>query len=81
MDYIDLNDTHSFIIVHVTEKIIDSTIINLNVRNKYGINIVAIRRNDDVIIPKPDDLLEANDQLLLVGKNDDLEKFNNWLKK
>lgn len=81
LDYIDLNDTHSFIIVNVTEKIIDSTIINLNVRNRYNINIVAIRRGEDVIIPKPDDLLEEKDQLLLVGKNDDLEKFNHWLKK
>ncbi len=81
LDFIDLNKSHSFIIVKVTTKIIDSTIINLNVRNKFNINIVAIRRDEDVIIPKPDDLLEENDQLLLVGKNDDLEKFNNWLKK
>ena len=81
LDYIDLNESHSFIIVNVTEKIIDSTIINLNVRNRYNINIVAIRRGEDIIIPKPDDLLEENDQLLLVGGNEDLEKFNNWLKK
>ena len=81
LDFIDLNQSHSFIIVEVTPKIIDSTIINLNVRNKFNINIVAIRRGEDVIIPKPDDLLGESDQLLLVGKNDDLEKFNNWLKK
>lgn len=81
LDYMDLNESHSFIIVHVTPKIIDSTIINLNVRNRFGINIVAIRRNDDIIIPSPDDILEDNDQLLLVGNNEDLEKFNNWLKK
>ena len=81
LDYIDLNESHSFIIVNVTEKILDFTIVNLNVRNRFGINIVAIRRNGDIIIPKPDDMLQENDQLLLVGNNDDLEKFNNWLKK
>lgn len=81
LDYIDLNESHSFIIVNVTEKIVDSTIINLDVRNKYQINIVAIRRNDDIIIPSPDDVLEQGDQLLLVGQNKDLDKFNNWLKK
>lgn len=81
LDFIDLNESHSFIIVNVTSKIIDSTIINLNVRNRYNINIVAIRRGEDIIIPKPDDLLEEHDQLLLVGGNEDLEKFNNWLKK
>ena len=63
------------------DKIVDSTIINLNVRNKFHINIVAIRRGEDIIIPSPDDVLEKTDQLLLVGKNNDLEKFNNWLQK
>ena len=81
LDYIDLNESHSFIVVNVTSKIIDSTIINLDVRNKYGINVVAIRRNGDIVIPSADDVLEANDQLLLVGNNNDLDKFNNWLKR
>jgi len=81
LDYIDLNESHSFIIINVMDKIVDSTIINLNVRNKFHINIVAIRRGEDIIIPGPDDVLEKTDQLLLVGKNNDLEKFNNWLQK
>jgi trk system potassium uptake protein TrkA len=81
LDYIDLNESHSFIIINVMEKIVDSTIINLNVRNKFHINIVAIRRGENIIIPSPDDVLEKTDQLLLVGKNNDLEKFNNWLQK
>ena len=81
LDYIDLNESHSFIIINVMEKIVDSTIINLNVRNKFHINIVAIRRGENILIPSPDDVLEKTDQLLLVGKNNDLEKFNNWLQK
>ena len=81
LDYIDLNESHSFIVVNVTSKIVDSTLINLDVRNKFGINVVAIRRKDDVIIPSADDVLGEEDQLLLVGKNEDLEKFNNWLRK
>jgi trk system potassium uptake protein TrkA len=81
LEFIDLNESHSFIVVHVTPKIIDSTIINLDVRNRFKINVVAIRRNGDIIIPSADDVLEERDQLLLVGNNDDLEKFNNWLKK
>jgi trk system potassium uptake protein TrkA len=81
LDYIDLNESHSFIIINVMDKIVDSTIINLNVRNKFHINIVAIRRGEDILIPSPDDVLMKTDQLLLVGKNNDLEKFNNWLQK
>ena len=81
LDYIDLNESHSFIVVYVTSKIIDSTIINLDVRNKFNINVVAIRRNGNIIIPTPADVIENKDQLLLIGKNTDLEKFNNWLRK
>ncbi len=81
LDYIDLNDTHSFIVVYATEKIIDSTIINLDVRNKFNINVVAIRRDGDIIIPTPADVIETDDQLLLIGKNTDLDKFNSWLRK
>ncbi len=81
LDYIDLNESHSFIVVYVTSKIIDSTIINLDVRNKFNINVVAIRRDGNIIIPTPADVIENKDQLLLIGKNTDLEKFNNWLRK
>ena len=81
LDYIDLNESHSFIVVNATEKIIDSTIINLDVRNKFNINVVAIRREGNIIIPTADDVIEKEDQLLLIGKNTDLDKFNYWLRK
>lgn len=81
LDYIDLNESHSFIVVNATTKIIDSTIINLDVRNKFKINVVAIRRGEDVIIPNADTVIEQEDQLLLIGNNNDLDKFNNWLRK
>lgn len=81
LEYIDLNDSHSFIVVLVTEKIIGSTIINLNVRNRFNINIIAIRRIEEIIIPSATDVLEENDQLLLIGSNENLDKFNIWLRK
>jgi len=81
LDYIDLNDTHSFIVVNATKKIIKSSVINLDVRNKFNINIVAIRRSGDILIPTPTSTIVDGDQLLLIGSNIDLEKFNTWLRK
>jgi trk system potassium uptake protein TrkA len=81
LDYIDLNESHSFIVVYATKKIIDSTIINLDVRNKFKINVVAVRRNGDILIPTADTVIEEKDQLLLIGSNVDLDKFNAWLRK
>ncbi len=81
LDYIDLNESHSFIVVNATKKIVDSTIINLDVRNKFKINVVAIRKNGDIIIPTAEYVISLTDQLLLIGKNTDLDKFNLWLRK
>ena len=81
LDYIDLNESHSFIVVNTTAKIIDSTIINLDVRNRFKINVVAIRRNNKILIPNADTVLENEDQLLLIGSNNDLDRFNTWLQK
>ncbi|KFZ27105.1 MAG: Ktr system potassium uptake protein A [Candidatus Izimaplasma bacterium HR2] len=81
LDYIDLNESHSFIVVNATKKIVDSTIINLDVRNKFKINVVAIRKNGDIIIPTAEYVISLTDQLLLIGKNSDLDKFNLWLRK
>jgi len=81
LEYIDLNESHSFIVVNATSKIIESTVINLDVRNKFKINVVAIRRNEEIIIPNADSVIEEQDQLLLIGSNVDLDRFNSWLRK
>ena len=78
LEYYDLSENHSFIVLEASKKIIDSTVINLDLRSRYNINIVAIKRGEDVIIPGPEESFQENDQLLLVGKNTDLEKFSNW---
>ena len=49
--------------------------------NKFNINIVAIRRDGDIIIPTPDNVIEDGDSLLLIGSNVDLDKFNAWSRK
>jgi trk system potassium uptake protein TrkA len=81
IDFIDLNDSHSFITLEATEKIIGSTIVNLNFRDRFHINVVAIRRDKDIIIPGPEAQVKENDQLLVVGRNDDIERFSNHLLK
>ncbi len=81
LEYYDLNETHSFIVLEASNKLVDSTVVNLDLRSKYNINIVAIKRGEDVIIPYPEERFEEGDQLLLVGKNADLDKFSAWSEK
>lgn len=81
LEFYDLNENYSFIVIEATSKIIDTTVINLDLRNRYNINIVAIKRGDDIIIPGPEEAFIEKDQLLLVGKNSDLQKFSSWCEK
>jgi Kef-type K+ transport system membrane component KefB/Trk K+ transport system NAD-binding subunit len=46
----------------------DQTLAELRFRQKYGVTVVGIRRNDEKIsAPGPNDKLQAGDQLVLIG--------------
>ena len=48
----------------------------LNLRGKFGINVVAIRNGERVnAVINPDRLLEKTDSLLMVVNKEDVKKF------
>lgn len=81
LEYYDLSENHSFIVVSAVEKVWGSTVVNLDLRSKHNINLVAIKRDEDIIIPMPSTTFEKGDQLLLVGSNKDLHRFTVWSEK
>lgn len=81
LEFYDLSKEHSFVEIEVTSKIVNTTVANMDLRDRFHINLVAIKRGEDIIIPKPDETFEATDHLLLVGKNSDLNKFSSWSEK
>ena len=53
-----------------------SSIIGVNVRRHYGLNILAIHRNGRFLVsPAPDLLFEAEDTLLVMGEKNDIERL------
>lgn len=81
LEYLELDQQYSFVSTISTKKIIGRNLLELEIRSKFGVNIVAIRREDKIIIPSSTTLFEANDQIILVGHNDNIQKFTTWLKK
>ncbi len=81
LEFYDLSEHHSFVVIKAPKKIVDTTVANLDLRDKFRVNLVAIKREGDVIIPHPEEVFEATDQLLLVGANPDLKKFSVWCDK
>src|SRR5690625_3621608 len=76
IDYLELSDEHSIVEVKVGQRMIGKNLIELNIRAKYGCNVVAIKRNNDMIIsPSADDTIQVNDILIVLGADHDISRF------
>ena len=75
-DYIRLNDESSIYETAVPEGWIGRSIIDLGVRQKHHINILAIKRDDALEpLPRPDYMFRQGDRILILGANRDIRKF------
>lgn len=76
LDYLELSDKHSLVEIAVNQSFAGKTIIELDVRARYGLNIVAIRRNHDMIVsPQASEVILEGDILVVIGSNQDITRF------
>lgn len=76
LDLMNLSDDYQMIEIHVPQKWIGNSLIGLNVRRRYGLNILAVHRQDRFLVsPAPDMLFETDDILLVMGKKEDIERL------
>lgn len=80
LDYLELSDEHSIVEIVANDRINGKTIIDLDIRAKYGINIVAIKRNKDIIVsPLAIERIQKNDILIVIGADTDINRFEKRL--
>lgn len=76
LDYIELSDSHSIMEILPYSDWIDRSLSELRLPNNYGLNIIAIKRGDEVIItPKAEEVLRKKDILVMVGAVETLQRF------
>lgn len=75
-DYIELTHDHSIYETPVPEEWLGKSIVDMNVRNKYNITILAIKY-DNTLHPLPgaDYIFKAGDILVILGANRDINRF------
>ena len=74
VDYINLSDEYSILEVKVPRKWSGKTIEQLNLRAKFGINVIAIKQKNGLnVSPSAKDQLNQEDLLVVVGSNEELE--------
>lgn len=75
-DAIELTAEYSIADVHALHGWVGKDLIELNLRKKYGVNVVAIERNGVLLVnPPADDPTQKNDVFVLLGKNNTLKKI------
>lgn len=76
LDYLELSDEHSIVEIVARETLSGNSIMDLNIRAQYGINIVAIKRNNDIIVsPQANEIIHDNDILIVIGADVDINRF------
>lgn len=76
MDYIELSDEHSIVELIAPIKFIGKTLGKLNLRAKYGISVMAIKRGEKIIVaPGADAEINEGDLLIIIGSNKAITKF------
>lgn len=75
LDYIQLDDDHAIFEVDMPEGWIGKTVVEVDVRRKYGINIMGIKENGKLNLTiTPETKFHATDTILVLGKYKNLQK-------
>lgn len=76
LELIELSSEYGITEIFAFKKWYDKTLKELNIRSKYGINIIAIKRNDTIYVsPKSDYKILKGDILIVIGKYDEIEEL------
>ncbi|HLT54970.1 MAG TPA: TrkA family potassium uptake protein [Bacillota bacterium] len=80
LDYLELSDKHRLVEITASRKMEGYSIIDLDIRAKYGVNIVAIKRDNELIVsPQASEVIQKGDVLIVIGSNDDINRFEKKL--
>lgn len=76
LDYIELTPDYSIVELKAAKDWKGKSLKDLNVRAEYGINIMAIKQDDKVVVsPAADDTIQRDDVLVVIGKARDINRF------
>ena len=80
LDFIELSPDYSIMELRVLNEWSGKTLNELKLRSRYGINIMAIKRGEDIdISPRADDILSEDDIIVAIGSADDLSNLEDIL--
>ena len=82
METIELGGDSAITELKLTNKVTNQTVQQLNLRQKYNLNIIALEHNGITTTEiSPDCLLNQGDNIVVIGHRDNIKKFESFLSK
>ncbi len=76
LEQISFGDSHSVLELRAPDLMIGKTLAELDLRNRYGANVVALRHEASVTVsPEAEQVIEQNDILVIIGRTDKICKL------
>ena len=77
VDYFQLSQDIGLVEMGIPSFMIGHTLTEFDIRKKYNVNIVAVKRDKNVIAPpNPNNPLQDEDMLIVIGRNEDITKLS-----
>ena len=75
IDFISLSDKFTKSEIEPRKEWIDISLKKSNIRAEHRLNVVAIKRNNDIIVsPKAEEIIQKDDILVIIGTITDIQK-------
>ena len=75
LDFIELSPNLSIVEISAPAFIVGQTLVQSNLRALYEVNVVALKRGEEIKVPpKPEEIIREGDVLVLVGNNEGLRR-------
>lgn len=80
IDYIELSPDYSLIEVVASPRIVGKSLKTLDMRRRFGVNVMAVKKKDGQIRinPQAEDVIEEEDILIVIGQNGGLAKLQEF---
>lgn len=76
LDYIELSPDFSIAEIVSPQEWHEKSLKDLNLRAEYGINVMAIKRNNEIdVSPSADEIIQGNDIIVAIGGNQELNNI------
>ena len=74
LDFIQLDNTYSIYELKIPKDWYGKTLAQLDIRKKFNINILTLKRGNEVFIPIPGTLMQVGDIAFVIGGMKDIQK-------